>query len=134
MRVNLIELFLITCLLGTIATKEPRLHSLKEIFSYKMVDYKNTRTEETKYILFFSSLWSYKNWRMSAETIDKNSPELVNCSFSNCVFTNDKNLLKIHDYDALFFHQSSNAWKKESLQSIIETRSPHQLYVIAAQE
>jgi hypothetical protein len=115
--------------------KSNKILDVDEIFNYTMVDFKNPNLDDTKHILFFSSLWGMKNWRMSAETIDKDSPELRNCSFNNCVFTNNRHDPKpIHEYDALFFHQSVYSWSNRSNYIRIETRSPHQLYILCTQE
>ena len=91
--------------------------------------------EDIKYVLFFTNYWHFLYWGLSAETIDKSSPEMENCRFKNCVFTHKRRLLNhMHQYDAVFFHQGMGAWyHKENLESI-KTRSPHQLYVLMSHE
>lgn len=105
----------------------------EKIFKYKIVNYENVG--DTKHILFFTQLWSRRNWGLSNVTLTKNSPELSNCPYKNCIFTSNRTYLnQTHEYDALIFHQCPSVWHNKSLIHPIKTRSPHQLYIFAAQE
>lgn len=54
----------------------------------------------------------------------------INCPVTNCIFTENKNLLKHHEFDAIVFH-GAESWK---LMNLPVTRSSHQVYVMALQE
>jgi Fucosyltransferase, N-terminal len=115
-------------------TKKPYL-GLNYIINYTIVNYKKDNSDDTKTILFYTKRWSAKNWDLSAEKIDKDSPELKNCPAKNCIFVSDRSYLKeIHEYDALIFHETQSCWYDKSDLKPIKTRSPHQLYIVAAQE
>lgn len=100
---------------------------------YEMIDYENAG--ETKHVLFFTQFWYHKNWGLSNETITKDSPELFDCPYTNCIFTSKRKYLKqTHEYDALIFHQNLGSWYNKTLMEPIKTRSPYQLYIVATQE
>lgn len=90
--------------------KNPFLQPVNDqLIDYKMVEYENVG--DTKHILFFTKLWYHKNWGLSAETMTKDSPELKDCPYTNCVFTNKRDYLNhTHEYDALIFHQTIGSW------------------------
>lgn len=128
-------LYFLLCSQLSLEVKQGKLGS-KPFNFYKSSNYTMVKSvKDTINILLYTKLWGYHNWRLSNETIDKDSPELVDCSQTNCVFTNNQNYLEnVHDYDMLFFHQSPGSWYNSSYYDAIKTRSPHQLYVMAAQE
>lgn len=152
MRRRLLIVFFATCVFGLISTiflaqdsisvkfnlkivNESIVLSAAQVLNYTIVDYKNTKTDNTKFVLFFTSYYSWREWGLSADTINKYSEELANCSINNCVFTsNRKYFKKIHEFDVLIFHESSYAWYYREELRQIDTRSPQQLYVVAAHE
>ena len=104
-----------------------------KILNYTIVNYENVR--DTKHILFFTQFWYHRNWGLSNETVTKDSPELKDCAYKNCIFTNKRKYLEeTHEYDAIIFHQTMSSWYNKSLMVPIKTRSPHQLYIVATQE
>ena len=104
-----------------------------KLLNYTIINYENVG--DTKHILFFTQFWYHHNWGLSNETVTKDSPELKDCPYKNCIFTNKRNYLKeTHEYDAIIFHQTISSWYNKSLMVPIKTRSPHQLYIIATQE
>jgi Fucosyltransferase, N-terminal len=131
-------LFTISIILFIVIIKNKQVEKEKlpverSITRYKIVNYKSQN--DTKHILFFTEFWFYKNWELSNETILRESPELKECAFSNCVFTSDRNYLKHnHEYDALIFHGSQDFYFNISVLEHLKTRSPHQLYIVAMQE
>jgi Fucosyltransferase, N-terminal len=115
-------------------TEKPYL-GVNYVINYTMVDYEKHTNETTKTVLFFTKKWSEKLWGLSADKIDKDSPELKNCPVNNCVMVFDRNYLKeIHEFDALVFHETESCWYDSRDFEPIKTRSPHQLYIVAAQE
>lgn len=134
---GLFLLWLVLFVLTYICQPKPRSPGL---LKYDFVELQNDEVEQQpgeviKYVLFFTNYWHFLYWGLSAETVDKNSPEMKNCRFKNCVFTHKRSLLNhTHEYDAVFFHQGIGAWyNKENLESI-RTRSSHQLYVLMSHE
>lgn len=92
-----------------------------------VIDYMPDELEsEKKYILFWTKFFGNDFVPESGEDYLRS----VKCPVINCVFTNNKNLFESHKFDAIVFHGAEN-WK---LMSLPETRSPHQLYVIALKE
>jgi hypothetical protein len=80
---------------------------------------------DRKYVLFWMKFFDDDFVKQNEGTW-----KLGDCPVKNCVFTNNKNLLKHHEFDAIVFHGPEN-WKLMDLPS---TRSPHQVYVIALKE
>lgn len=120
-------IFFLFCLM-----KSFRLQS--SILRYKILDgYLDEPRgfNDTKYILFWTKYFVEENWGMKTETYQEDFLKSINCPVTNCVFTNNKNLLShAHEYDALVFH-GAEPWVGLDLP---HTRSPHQVYIMATKE
>lgn len=91
----------------------------------------NRGSNDTKYILFWTKYFLEKNWGMKTETYYEDYLKSIKCPVTNCVFTNNKNLLShVHEYDALVFHGAES----RMLVELPRTRSPHQIYIMGTKE
>lgn len=90
-------------------------------------DFVSKRDEsDKKYILYWMKFFGeeFKN------KTNENYLESIGCPVTNCIFTENKSLMNHHEFDAIIFH-AAESWK---LMDLPETRSPHQVYVMVAQE
>jgi hypothetical protein len=96
---------------------------------YTMVNDREPRNDSKIYILFFNGCFNLPYWSLGKETLDESDLKSVNCPHTNCVLTHKYGLLEnIHDYDAIIF----NVWYPNDTLPL--TRSPHQQYIMAANE
>jgi hypothetical protein len=87
--------------------------------------------KDKQIILFWTGFFDIPYWSMPNETNDENYLKSLNCLFTNCVLTHDKNYLdETQMYDALVFHGAEN-WLMLDLPKV---RSPKQLYIAAMLE
>lgn len=101
------------------------------IARYKLVQPAKHKFSDTKIILFWTNFFEFSNWGMPNATNYEDYLKSINCPVTNCILTHDKKYLNSpHLYDALVFH-GAESWKMVNLP---ETRSPHQLYVLALLE
>lgn len=103
---------------------------IQEYVNKKRVD-KKIEVKTSKYILMYTNYYYFENWLLGAVTVGEERLKSVNCSYTNCVFTNNKTLLSnFQDYDALVIH-SARDFNHIPLPT---TRSSHQVYVSASKE
>jgi hypothetical protein len=91
------------------------------------------RTNGTKFILFWSRFFNMPTWGVNMETYGEDYLRLINCSFTNCLITHNRNLLNSTAlYDAVIIHGSEQF--AQELIDIPSVRSPHQFYIQAIHE
>lgn len=101
------------------------------IARYKLVKPAKHQLDNKKVILFWTKFFEYDYYGMPNETNGEEFLTSLNCPVTNCILTHNKKYLSSpHEYDALVFHGAST-WVKIDLP---QTRSPHQLYVLATLE
>jgi Fucosyltransferase, N-terminal len=89
-------------------------------------------TNDTKYILLWTSFFDSKNWELQADVLDKQYFDRIKCNINDCVITSNRDLLpSTLDYDALLFH-AALPWR--DLDQIPKRRNVHQSYVMAILE
>lgn len=95
-----------------------------------MDDYLNNDTN-VKVVALWTPFFNIKYWGLGSKTVGKKWLHSNNCPRTDCVFTNDKNLLDGPNlYDAIVFHRSENY----DLLQLPEIRRASQLYVVATME
>ncbi|CAO1397377.1 unnamed protein product [Diamesa serratosioi] len=88
-------------------------------------------SEKVKYIALWTPFFDVKNWGLGNETVGKEWLKSIKCPRTDCVFTNNKDLLDHpHAYDAIVFHGAEN-WKMLELP---KTRRTSQYYIMASME
>lgn len=104
---------------------------------YKILEdhIRDRRVEDrSKYILLYTNFFDVKNWKLSAETVGPDYFRSLQCPVTDCVLTNNRELLStITDYDALVFH-IAEPWAYSLFEKVPKLRSPHQIYVAANME
>jgi hypothetical protein len=100
--------------------------------NFTMVHDWKPRKNATKYVLFwgpyiFKSCWGHGE--NDSRILDQQHLNARNCPETNCHFTHDVNLLpSVLDFDAVIY----NCFNKKM--TFPELRSPHQLYIMTANE
>jgi len=116
------------------STDSDIVHRTRKNFKRQSVltDGGNLHTNNTKYILLWTSFFGSKNWELQADVLDEEFFDRIKCNISACVITSNRDLLpSTLDYDALIFH-TTLPWKE--LGKIPEKRAPRQSYVMAILE
>jgi hypothetical protein len=104
---------------------EPRncSHNFTVIYDVK------PKMNSTKYAVFWGYYMLDYPWGHDDETMGEEYLKANNCPETDCVFTNKIDLLpNIYDYDALIFNAFNANFSFPTL------RSPHQLYIMTANE
>jgi hypothetical protein len=87
------------------------------------------KMNSTKYAIFWGYYILTAGWGHADETFGEAYLKAYDCPVTDCVFTHKIDLLpNIYDYDALIF----NAYNRNF--SFPTLRSPHQLYIMTANE
>lgn len=84
-------------------------------------------SNDTKYILFWNGFFHQRNWHFKADTSDKKVLEEMGCEETRCVFTSNKSLKPIKEFDAVLFHLYAYL-------TFPTKRSPKQIYIMATME
>ena len=128
---NKFKLFAIVCILMSIILLIKLLDVYIMEFSvnrYKMLNsfVRKSGKSDQKIILFWTRFFGQE----FGDETNINYLESINCPETNCIFTENKKMLMHHEFDAIVFH-GAESWK---LMNLPNTRSPHQIYVMASQE
>jgi hypothetical protein len=99
------------------------------LFLYSLNQTPKENDENLIYILFYNSyLDSFDTWGMKKNTSTTKDLKRINCPLTNCIFTNNKNLLKeITQFDVLFFNNHHDI-------TFPMLRNPEQYYVMGTVE
>ncbi|XP_062539992.1 alpha-(1,3)-fucosyltransferase C [Armigeres subalbatus] len=90
--------------------------------------------DKPKYILLYTNFFDVENWKLSAETVGPDYFRSIQCPVTDCVLTNNRELLSaVTDYDALVFH-IAEPWAYSLFEKVPKLRSPRQIYVAANME
>lgn len=111
---------------------------LKPSISYYSILEDHMRQRQTedrsKYVLLYTNFFDVKNWKLTAETVGPDYFRAIQCPVTDCVLTNNRELLPaITDYDALVFH-IAEPWAYSLFEKVPKLRSPRQIYVAANME
>jgi hypothetical protein len=113
----------------TTELSEPTPNLSKTTPRYTMVNDTEARNDSKIYVLFFNGCFNLPYWSLGKETLDESDLKSVNCPHTNCVLTHKHDFLEnIHDYNAIIF----NVYFDNDTLPL--TRSPHQHYIMAANE
>ncbi|XP_058836521.1 alpha-(1,3)-fucosyltransferase C [Topomyia yanbarensis] len=94
----------------------------------------NRRPDDRKYILLYTNFFGNRNWYLRAETVGPDFFKSIQCPVTDCVLTNNRELLNgVSDYDALLFH-IAEPWTYSLFEKVPKIRSPRQIYVAANME
>lgn len=134
---RLLIIFAVVSAIGLIAWLYVE-HTMPEFNQYRLVKSFDTfsvdnDTNKMRFILLWNTVFGDKSWGLPDDTNDPSYfRKHLNCSVSNCVLTNERDLLtRIEMYDAIVFH---TAQAFPFFNSIPERRSSKQLYVFAVME
>lgn len=113
----------------------PRVSALINFTSFQVTE--NEIDNKTKYILFWSNLFTKKNWEIDFDVIPSNKDytKTLQCPQS-CVFTTNKSLLggDIHKFDAIVYHIGQPKKKEMPIEYKRDSRSYHQKYIFGMKE
>ncbi|XP_062699416.1 alpha-(1,3)-fucosyltransferase C isoform X2 [Aedes albopictus] len=136
-RLMLCLLFVVFCLLVSAGFLIHTQCLKPSISYYKILEdhIRDRRLEDrSKYILLYTNFFDVKNWKLSAETVGPDYFRSLQCPVTDCVLTNNRELLStITDYDALVFH-IAEPWAYSLFEKVPKLRSPRQIYVAANME
>lgn len=90
-------------------------------YSNPTLDYTRPYRRNTVYILYWESMWHYKDFTMGF-----GNEIFKNCPVNNCYTTNNRNLIPIEEYRALVFH---GVQYQESYKRNPPKRDPKQIYI-----
>ncbi|XP_055523455.1 alpha-(1,3)-fucosyltransferase C [Wyeomyia smithii] len=93
-----------------------------------------TAEDPRKYILLYTHFFGNSNWYLQAETVGPDYFRSIQCPVTDCVLTNNRELLGgITEYDAVLFH-IAEAWTYALFEKVPKVRSPRQIYIAANME
>lgn len=83
-------------------------------------------SRRTRYILYWDTMWNLKDFLFG-----HGSEIFKNCPVDNCYATDDKHLMPVEKFDALFFH---GVTYKQIKKNDPPKRDPNQIYVYFSME
>jgi hypothetical protein len=94
-------------------------------YDFKIVS-ATPRHDDSIYMLFWNSYLDEDDlWGMEKEISSPEDLKKVNCPVTNCIFTNQKDVLpNVHDFDVLFFNHHTQI-------QFPKTRSLNQFYIFS---
>jgi hypothetical protein len=81
-----------------------------------------------KYILFWTDYLKDENWGFKKDTSNHEDLKKMGCKETNCVFTSNRSLLPVEEFDAILFYI------RFAIRELPEKRSAKQIYVAANDE